>query len=224
MPDKSVPMKRGKPHHLILRAANLMKLRDRSMYPVIVALTIFLIPLAFALFGWAFYERVSKPKPLFFAVNDGKAYSLYALKWPNLPTRSVLQWAVEAASAAYTMNFNDYNQVLQSVRPYFTEPGYANFIQAINNANILSTIEEKKLIVSGVATGSPIILREGPTSEGYYAWQIQFPMLITYQSASDQSSQNIMLSLLIIQVPTTESVKGIGIASFNVQVRSTTSF
>lgn len=217
------PDKTQSPHKFrrpILRAANLMKLRDRSLYPLIVSFCLFLLPIILGLFGWSFYERINKPKQVFYAVNNENFIPLRALSYPNLSTPSVLKWAVEAASAAYTLNFNDYNQVLQSVRHYFTQAGYDNFLQALRNENVLQTIQQKKLIVSGVATDTPIILREGMTSEGFYAWQIQFPMLISYQSGSDEVQQNIVLTLLIIQVPTTESPKGIGIASFSVQSRS----
>ena len=68
------------------------------------------------------------------------------------------------------------------------------------------------LIVSAVATGTAVILQEGPLRD-VYTWRIQVPLLITYQGASTSSTQKeIAVSLLVTRVPTDQAPKGIGIA------------
>ncbi len=67
------------------------------------------------------------------------------------------------------------------------------------------------------AKTAPVILKEGPTAAGIYAWQVQLPMLVTYQSASDTRKQNIILTMLIARRSTLESPKAIGIASIQVR-------
>jgi intracellular multiplication protein IcmL len=64
-------------------------------------------------------------------------------------------------------------------------------------------------------------LKEGVIATGFYAWQVQLPMLLTYQSASDNIQSRIVLTLLVTRVPTSESVKGIGISSFIVAEATT---
>lgn len=170
------------------------------------------------LIGYIYYQEQNKPKPTYFATtSDGKLIKLISLDQPNLKTNALLQWATEAGTAAYTFNFVNYRKALQDVRQYFTKRGYQNFLKALTDSNNLEAVKRKKLVVSAVPTGAPVILKEGRTSNGRYAWQVQFPMLLTYQSASDSIRQNIVVTMLITRIPTLESEKGVGIASFVVR-------
>jgi intracellular multiplication protein IcmL len=212
-----------RPQRAILRAANLYALRDRSLYPFTMHLCLWMCLGVIGAFGWAFYERAFKAPAQYYALTQEGGIPLYALDKPNLSQQAVMRWAVEAATTCYTLNFNNYNQVLQvDVRPYFTQAGYDNFITAITQAKLVTSIREKNLVVTAVPTDSPIMIRESPSDKGFSAWQVQFPMLVTYQSASEQVQSNLVLTLLIVQVPTTESIRGIGIAQFLVQARAPT--
>lgn len=207
------PMKTG--------GLDLVMLRNnfyRDNFRRLMVFCLLLLALIGALCGYIYYQEQNKPKPQYFATtHDGKLIKLLPLNQPNLTTNALLQWAVEAATAAYTFNFVDYRKRLQDVRIYFTKLGYQNFLQALTDSRNLEAVKSKKLVVSAVPTGAPVVLREGVTSSGFYAWQVQFPMLLTYQSASDLINQNIMVTMLITRVPTLESAKGIGIASFVVR-------
>ena len=74
-------------------------------------------------------------------------------------------------------------------------------------------VKAKKLIVSAVATKAPVILQKGLLN-GVYAWRVQMPLLVTYQSANEFSQQNNVVTILISRVPTLNSPRGIGIAQF----------
>lgn len=181
----------------------------------ILKISIALVSVCILIFAWSLYERKYKPAPRYFEVlNETELQRMRALQYPNLSTEVVLKWAMEAATAAYTFDFYNYNAVFKEIRPYFTQPGYENFINAIKGAGLISKVTEKKIIVSAVVTGPPVVMREGPIVGGVYAWQVQFPMLLTFQSQSDKSDSKVIVTLLIAQVPTIESSKGIGIASF----------
>lgn len=170
------------------------------------------------LVGYIYYQHKSIPTPKYFATTvDGKIIRLTPLDSPNLTTNALLQWATEAATASYTFNFVNYRKALQDARKFFTERGYRNFISAQQQSNNLQAIREKKLVVSAVPTGVPVVLKEGVLSSGRYAWQVQIPMLIVYQSASEEFRQNVVLTLMIIRVPTLESEGGVGIESFIVR-------
>lgn len=170
------------------------------------------------LMAYIFYQERNKPSPTYFATTtDGKLIKLVPLNQPNLQTNALLQWATEAGTAAYTFNFVNYRKSLQDVRQYFTKRGYQNFLKALTDSRNLEAVKTKKLVVSAVPTGAPVVLKEGVTSTGRYAWQVQFPMLLTYQSASDTIKQSIIVTMLITRIPTLESEKGVGIASFVVR-------
>ena len=83
----------------------------------------------------------------------------------------------------------------------------------MQESNNLDAVKAKKLIVSAVATRAPIILQKGILNSRY-SWRVQMPILVTYQSASEFSQQNNVVTMLITRVPTLNSPRGIGIAQF----------
>lgn len=192
----------------------------RDNYRILTYVALVLILTIMGLMGWIFWERTHKPPQRFYATtNDGKLVRLSPLNQPNLTTASLLDWVKEAATTAYNFNFGNYPEVIKNMKVYFTDAGYQNYINAITQKKIIDEVRDKRLVVFAVTTGTPVILKEGPTSEGIYAWQVQMPMLVTYQSAASQRKQNLMLTLIIARRPTLESPKAIGIASFIVRER-----
>lgn len=178
--------------------------------------SIFLMLLVFLGLGWDLFQRVYKPIPEYYALYRGKAYKMFGLNQPNLTTSALLDWTTNAATEVFTFNFYNAKEILAQSRKYFTKTGYINYLDALSKSKTIETVEKKQLAVYAVLTDNPIILREGPISGGGYAWQIQFPMLLTYESER-ASKQHIILTLLVTRVPTSESTEGIGIASFVVQ-------
>jgi len=194
----------------------------RDNYRRLMLVCLGLIALTAALIYWGFYERTHKPLPQYFATTyDGKLIPLIPLSEPSLTDNALLQWAVEAASAAYTFNFVNYRKALQDVRIYFTKIGYQYFIKALKDSNNLDAVQNKKLVVSAVPTGAPLILKKGVfndgSANGIYSWTVQLPMELTYRSATEQFKQNITLIMFITRMSTLESPSGVGISSFVIQ-------
>ncbi len=69
------------------------------------------------------------------------------------------------------------------------------------------------MIVSAVATKAPVILQKGILN-GRFAWRVQMPLLVTYQSANEFSQANNVVTMLISRVSTLNSPRGIGISQF----------
>ena len=138
---------------------------------------------------------------------------MFALNEPNQSDSAVLQWANQAAVAAFTYNFVNYRTELQASSGFFTSEGWTQFLTALEDSNNLDAVRAKKLIVSAVATSAPIILQKGVLN-GRYSWRVQMPMLVTYQSASEFSQQRNVVTLLISRISTLNSPRGIGIAQF----------
>lgn len=161
------------------------------------------------------------PAPKYFATSiNGRITPLFALNEPNQSDSAVLQWANQAAIAAFTYNFVNYRSELQASSGFFTSEGWTQFLTALEDSNNLDAVKAKKLIVSAVATRAPIILQKGMLN-GRYAWRVQMPILVTYQSASEFSQQNSVVTMLISRVSTLNSPRGIGIAQFVVGPAST---
>ncbi len=160
------------------------------------------------------YVVTHPPEPKYFATStDGRIMPLVPLDQPNLSQSALLQWANTAAIAAYTYDFVNYRQALQQASEYFTPDGWNSFMAALKNNNNLDAVLAKKLIVSAVATGAPVIVQQALLDERY-TWKVQMPMLVTYQSASQFSQQSLTVTMLITRISTLSSARGIGIAQF----------
>ncbi|MDP3559524.1 MAG: type IVB secretion system apparatus protein IcmL/DotI [Legionellaceae bacterium] len=166
--------------------------------------------------GWLLgYLLTHPPSPRYFATSiNGRITPLIPLNEPNQSDSAVLQWANQAAIAAFTYNFVNYRDELQASSGFFTSEGWSEFLNALESSNNLAAVKAKKLVVSAVATRAPVILEKGPMSTGKYSWRIQMPILVTYQSASEFTQQNNVVTLLVTRVPTINSPRGIGIEQF----------
>lgn len=186
----------------------------RDNYRKVVGMLLFSVLIMVVLVGGLIYIITNPPLPRYFATTiDGRISPLVPLDQPNIAPTALLQWANTAAVSAYTYNFVNYQQALQEAQNYFTPDGWAAFMEALSSSNNLTAVKAKKLVVSAVATGAPVILQQGMLS-GVYAWRIQMPMLVTYQSASQFSRQSILVTMLVTRVSTLNSPQGIGIAQF----------
>lgn len=167
-----------------------------------------------ALVGAFGYIVTHPPAPQYFATTiNGRITPLIPLDQPNMPPSTLLQWANAAATAAYTYNFVNYRQELQSASEFFTPDGWREFLNALTSSTNLNAVIEKKLVVNAVATGAPVILDQGVIN-GTYTWTIQMPMLVVYQSVSQVARQNVMVKMVIQRISTLNSARGIGISSF----------
>src|SRR4029078_3022037 len=158
------------------------------------------------------YIITHPPAPKYFATSiNGRITPLFPLDQPNQSVSAVLQWANQAAIASFTYNFVNYRDELQASSGFFTAEGWDQFLGALQQSNNLDAVKAKKLIVSAVATRAPIILQKGVLN-GSYSWRVQMPILVTYQSASEFTQQNNVVTMLITRVSTLNSPRGIGIS------------
>lgn len=147
------------------------------------------------------------------SVND-KVELLTAMDMPNTSDQAVTDWASLVAISCFSFDFVNYQKQLNSLSVYFTENGWVGFTNSLKQSNIVDAVIGKKLIVNAVITKSPVILEKGSLN-GQYAWRVQIPLLVTYQAASDFSSENILINILVRRISTLDSYKGIGIEQFS---------
>lgn len=170
---------------------------------IVAVLTLFLL-----------YIITHPPEPKYFATSiNGRITPLVPFDEPNQSDPAILQWANQAAIASFSYNFVNYTDELQAASTYFTSDGWQQFVQALQDSGNLEQVKNKKLIVSAVATRAPIILQKGVLN-GSFSWRIQMPILVTYQSASEFTQQNIVVTMLVTRISTLKSPRGIGISQF----------
>ncbi len=198
-------------------ALEAIKLRNnfyRDSYRKVISAILLLVVANLILGGVIAYIVTHRPTPEYFATTaDGKITRLYPLSRPVLSTSELLEWATRAATSANTYNFVNYRKELQDASMYFTPTGWKEYQQALKSSRNLETVIAKKLTVSAVPTGAPIILDQGVIA-GVYKWKVQLPLLITYESASTKITQPTLVTMLITRVSTLEVPKGIAIDAF----------
>jgi len=186
----------------------------RDSYRRVLVVLLISIVINISLAAVLVYMVTHPPLPRYFATSiNGRITPLFALDEPNQSDSAVLQWANQAAIAAFSYNFVNYREELQAASGFFTGAGWKQFLDALQESNNLDAVKAKKLIVSAVATRAPIILRKGVLN-GRYSWRVQMPILVTYQSASEFSQSNNIVTMLIRRVSTLNSPRGIGISQF----------
>lgn len=159
------------------------------------------------------YEIKNKPLPTFTASQpNGIKMGLTAYQEPNLLPDTILRWSERAATAAYTFDFAHYDTQINAARPYFTDAGWQDYLSSVRN--LLDTVVKNALVVNGVVSGPPVISNQGPLPHVSYAWRVQIPFLVTYQSANSTRRQNYYVILTIVKVPTSSNPQGIGIDQF----------
>jgi intracellular multiplication protein IcmL len=162
----------------------------------------------------------NRPKPEYFATtSDGKVIRMHALSEPLVTPAELLQWSTVAATSVNTYNFVNWRKALQDASDYFTPTGWREFQKELKNSNNLETVTNKKLSVSAVATGAPVILDRGLIGN-VYKWKIQLPLLITYESASTNISQPVVATMLVTRISTLDTPKGIAIDAFYMSEQS----
>lgn len=185
----------------------------REHYSNFLIMLTLLIILMIAMSSVVLYQITHRPVPPYTAVAaDGKKMSLMAHDEPNLLPATILRWASKAAVAAYTFDFANSDKELAAVRPYFTEAGWESYQSSI--ADLIASIKQNQLFVSGVVVGAPVISNEGDLTGSGYTWRVQLPFLVTTQSAETTSSKNFTVTLTIVKVPTQINPTGIGLDQF----------
>lgn len=180
----------------------------RSLLRIAIIEAIVIIGLIGAMF---FVIQVHQPENRYFATTeDGRLVPMVALNEPNLSIPALLSWSAQSATEVLTFSFNDYKRRLQEASRNFTRVGWSSFTAALEKARILDMVEENRQVVSAAPTSAPVLVEEGLVN-GRYQWQVQIPMVITYQAGSAIRTDRQLITIVIVRVPKLESPNGVGI-------------
>jgi intracellular multiplication protein IcmL len=163
------------------------------------------------------YEVSHRPAPKYFATtNTGKLIPLIPLSEPNLSDSAILDWVSKAVTSVYTYDFVNYRKTFQGNSVFFTKDGWHEFLDKLSASRNLETVQAKKLAVSAVPAGAPIISNQSVVN-GRYTWRVQIPIVVTYQSLSEQFNQQLLVNVMVVRLSTLSSKYGIGVEQFVVQ-------
>lgn len=159
----------------------------------------------------AYVIHIHQPENRYFATTeDGRLVPMVGLNEPNLSTPALMSWTAQAATEVMTFGFHDYRRRLQEASRNFTKIGWASFTTALEKSRIIEMVEANQQVVTAAPRSAPILISEG-LQNGRYQWQVELPIVVTYQAGSQNRADNLLLTLLIVRVPKLESPNGVGI-------------
>lgn len=141
------------------------------------------------LVGFICYQRITWPKPKYFATTpDGRPIPVIRLdiSYYDDPT-VVLDWAKKAVETIYSLDYVTWRKTLQDVEEYFTPKGYQDFLKALKVSTNLDAIKARHQVVSATITATPKLIRQGQLSDDVpYSWDLQMPVTIIYQNSENE--------------------------------------
>jgi len=203
------------PHHDLAAATELSRnALSRERYQLIFRVIIGLIALIAILLASIIWLATRTVEPKYFSVDmQGRIRELTALNRPMPSNDQVINWVATAVTKAHTLSFASYQQQLDEMKFNFTPEGWRGFEDALRRAGFLDSLIKSKYITSASPTGAPIIAAEGLVGE-VYAWRLQVPLVVSFQSASSRESRSLMIEVTVVRRPETENPVGLGIAQF----------
>ena len=180
----------------------------RSLLRIAVIEAMIILALIGAMY---FVIQVHQPENRYFATTeDGRLVPMVALSEPNLSVPALMSWSAQAATEVMTFGFNDYKRRLQQASRNFTRLGWVSFTSALEKSRIIEMVETNQQVVSAAPASAPVLISEGLVN-GRYQWQVQIPLVVTYQAGSSVRSDKLLVTLLLVRVPKLESPNGVGI-------------
>lgn len=167
-----------------------------------VALSISLIVAAILL--------LNQPKPRYFAATpDLRLAPMVPLDQPLLTQDGLLTWASNAITGAMSLNFLEWREKLESIRPHFEDEAFKSFLASLKSSGILEMIQEKRLSASAVTTRAPVIIASGLVG-GRATWKIEFPLIVSYESSQGvESTQKLLATVLVCRASTAKTPRGV---------------
>lgn len=167
-----------------------------------VALSISLIVAAILL--------LNQPKPRYFAATpDLRLAPMVPLDQPLLTQDGLLTWASNAITGAMSLNFLEWREKLESIRPHFEDEAFKSFLASLKSSGLLEMIQEKRLSASAVATRAPVIIASGLVG-GRATWKIEFPLIVSYESSQGvESTQKLLATVLVCRASTAKTPRGV---------------
>ena len=153
---------------------------------------------------------LNQPKPCYFAATpDLRLAPMVPLDQPLLTQEGLLTWASNAIAGAMSLNFLEWREKLESIRPHFEDEAFKSFLASLQSSGVLDMIRDKRLSASAVATRAPVIIASGLVS-GKTTWKIEFPLIVSYESSQGvESTQKLLATVLVCRASTAKTPRGV---------------
>ena len=160
--------------------------------------------------GVAALLLLNQPKPRYFAATpDLRLAPMVPLDQPLLTQEGLLTWASNAITGAMSLNFLEWREKLETIRPHFEDEAFKSFLASLQGSGVLDMIRDKRLSASAVATRAPVITASGLVG-GKATWKIEFPLIVSYESSQGvESTQKLLATVLVRRASTAKTPRGV---------------
>jgi intracellular multiplication protein IcmL len=178
-------------------------------------LSLFALILIDAILLFGVVMKLYQPvKPLYFtATTDGKIMRQYPVSQPVVSDSYVLQWTADKVRLAFSQDYIHWRSQLSNASGAFTPYGWKYFIAQMKSSNNLKTLISNSMVSSAVITGAPEIIRKGMIG-GHYAWNVQMPLLVTYENGNKSIPLSMEVNVLVERMPVENYPDRIAINNF----------
>ncbi len=179
-------------------------------YYIILKLLTFVIFCLIISIAFSIYLYVTRPKPVYYAVTpDLQVAKLVPLNKPVLSEQGLINWTADVVTSSISLDFLDWREKLQSVKPNFSNEAFASFTKSMTDAGILKMIQEKRLNLSSVVKQAPVITNSGIIN-GVMSWKIEFPILLSYESSEGvELTQELLAEVIVSRASTISTPRGV---------------
>lgn len=165
-----------------------------------------------------FYTGNKTPNNYFFATTEvGQLIPLYPTTQPVVSNSTVLSWVSDNVPKIYQLDFINYRSQLNQLQGLFTPAGWKEFVSAFGGQ--LKNLIDQKLVMSATPSDVPVITGSGVFS-GVYKWQVQMPLILNLQQGNTQTTQKVLLTIVVDRVNNVASHQLLGISQIIQQVQN----
>ena len=210
---------RGVSPHLELAAGTELARNalSRARYEFVIKVSLAAVILCVVLSVFIVYLATRPVEYRYFTTDArGAIREIVALNKPVQTDEEVLNWATTAVTKAYSMSFSNYSQQLEDLKANFTDAGWRGYDQALQRAGFLDSLLKGQYVTNAVPRKAPVVVAKGTVKNEagveVLGWRLQLPLIVTFTSASNNSSQEINVEVTVVRRPESENPSGLGIA------------
>lgn len=159
---------------------------------------------------------VWRPHSKYFSVTpDLRVIPLQALDKPFISEQGLLNWTSTAVCKTLGLDFVHYRDQLLAVQDDYTPDAFKQVINQLQSSGTLNMVKKQRILMSAIPSAPPVIVNEGVVA-GRYAWRIQFPVLVSYETTgSSPTKQALVATVMVTRVPTAYNPRGVAITQLN---------
>lgn len=150
----------------------------------------------------------------FYTDGHGTPREIYPLDYPVMSEADLEVWTVDSIVAVYTVDFKNYRAQLSKAAEHFTIAGWNSFGTAFIQSGNLQKLKDARLVASAQPERAAVIVHQSVIDDRL-TWQIQFPMLVTYENENETHTEHLMVTALVVRTSDTDHPDGVAIAQVN---------